>query len=647
MAPRLPALIVVATALVAPQVAGQGADSSAFTRVVPGETLRLAGVMRLAEVFRLVDDWDATTQDEFYWDAAPAGGAVDPGWLLMIDGQRSELELFGSPSLARIPVPLELIDRIEFVRTPKVTGGELASAGVIHIHTREPPPGLSAGGWATTGSEIGDPGPFAFTPLATPNVDRLGNDGSGRVAYRRGTWYAEATLQVAKQNPTDPAIFDRYSAASRGEVRLRSSLLAPTVRLGVRRRGGVHTLSLRHSRARDFLPLEPAAGELAVTERYTQVGLDGSWGTRQPRTLRYFASWTRNQAEPRGAGLPVPFSWRTRTIGAGAEWLQVWTAARLTVGARLRHLTAETSQPLDDSRLITAAGYGELVPAAGHLPRIAAEVSTTDGDLGAAVAISRSWRPARGAAVELSASYSTRGPATENSVWSWTDRGYSLLRDAGVVATVTGPVGRRGTLGFDLGTSVTTSAWSSLRVEWFWRRHTGLTLVERALALDAADRSFEGPATAVTDGAGQVAGGLVTVEARVARFSSRLSYRLQEAVAGDDQFRAALDQVPHHTLRAALTLTAAPGLDLWTMMEYRSPSRWREFEAIEAATGGAYQARVPAWAGLDVAVQKWLWRRRLRAHLGFRNLLGADVRYHPAGSIVGPRMYVQVEGAVH
>jgi hypothetical protein len=82
------------------------------------------------------------------------------------------------------------------------------------------------------------------------------------------------------------------------------------------------------------------------------------------------------------------------------------------------------------------------------------------------------------------------------------------------------------------------------------------------------------------------------------------------------------------------------------MLEYRSATHWRDFESVEIQTSGAYTARVPASATLEIAVQKWLWRRRLRAHLGFRNVLGSEVRYHPAGATVGPRMYVQVEGAV-
>jgi hypothetical protein len=46
---------------------------------------------------------------------------------------------------------------------------------------------------------------------------------------------------------------------------------------------------------------------------------------------------------------------------------------------------------------------------------------------------------------------------------------------------------------------------------------------------------------------------------------------------------------------------------------------------------------------VDLALQKWLWDRRLRAHFGIRNLLGANLRYHPAGATFAPTALVQLE----
>jgi hypothetical protein len=647
MAARLSGLILLLLAAVAGRAPAQVVDSSPFTRVITAETLRKAGVVRLAELLRLVDDWDATTQDEFVWSVTPTGGAPPgtPRWLVLVDGQRMELDLLGVASLARLPVPLETIERVDVVRTAALAAGELATAGVIHVHTREPRPGVSAAGWATTGSEIGDPGPFAFTPLATPNVDRIGNDASGRLAYRGNRWFVDAGLQVGKHNSTDPAIADRYLAASREEGRARSTVLAPVARLGIRLPASRHTLSLRHSRAREFLPLEPVAGELAVTERYSHLGLDGTVDVDGSKSLRYYAAWTNNRAEERRAALPTAFAWQAVTLTAGAEATTPVRSAKVIVGARARHVRADAAQPIDRDRLTIGSLYGELVldPARVGGFAVSAELSTSEGEVGVATAVRNRWRTGRHTTIDVSASYARPVHASDNSIWAWTDRGYSLLRETGVAAAISGPVSRPSRLALDLGATAALTAWSRIRLEGFWRRHDDLTLMERTLGFNPVDASFSGPADVVTDAEGQVAGGFVTAEARGDRLTVRIGYAHQRPIAGDARFRSGQATLPRHKLRSTIEVTPAAGLEVWSLLEYRSATSWREFEPVEAQTGGLYRSRVPASVGLDVAIQKWLWKRRLRTHLGFKNVFGSTIRYHPAGATAGPRMYVQFE----
>jgi hypothetical protein len=642
-------LILLLTAVSPLRAPAQAPDSSSFVRVISAETLRKAGVVRLAEMLRLVDDWDVTTQDEFVWSGGPSGGA--PGVarrIVLVDGRRMELDLFGVSSLARLPVPIETIDRVEVVRTPVLAGGELAGDGVIHLYTRDPPPGVSAAGWATTGSEIGDPGPFAFTPLASSNVDRIGNDGSGRLGYRGKRWFADVAVQIGKHNSTDPAIVDRLAAAANEEGRVRSTVFAPAARFGIRLPTNRHTLWFGHSRTREYLPIEPVAGELAVLERYSQLGLDGTFGAAGGRSLRYSASWAQNRAEERRPALPSRFDWRATTLTAGVELAAPGRRAHLRVGGRIRQVRAAAPQAIERDRLSHGTLYGEVAAPNARIgaPVLTGELSTSGGELGFAAALRSRWRAGRRAAVDVIVAYGHPTHSTDNSIWAWTERGYPLIDASGSVAVLRGPLLRPSRIGLDVAIESSPTTWSSIRLEGFWRRHHGLALVERALTLDQADQSFRGPADLSTAEAGQIAGALLSASARARGVSFRASYRFEGVTSGSDRFRAELARVPRHSLRYSLEVTPASGLDFWSMLEYRSATHWRDFESIEAQTGGAYRARVPGAVAIDIALQKWLWQRRLRAHLGFRNLLGSDVRYHPAGATVGPRMYVQVEGAV-
>jgi hypothetical protein len=151
----------------------------------------------------------------------------------MVDGQRMELDLFGTTSLNRLPVPLGIVDHVAITRTPIIAAGDLAVFGVIHIRTRVPLSGPALEGWVTTGSEIGDPGPFAFTPLSTLNVDRIGNDASGQLSYGGTGWFVTGGIRFGRHNFTDPAISTRYGAAA-GGLGVKVTLLGFSARAGVR-----------------------------------------------------------------------------------------------------------------------------------------------------------------------------------------------------------------------------------------------------------------------------------------------------------------------------------------------------------------------------------------------------------------------------
>ena len=79
---------------------------------------------------------------------------------------------------------------------------------------------------------------------------------------------------------------------------------------------------------------------------------------------------------------------------------------------------------------------------------------------------------------------------------------------------------------------------------------------------------------------------------------------------------------------------------------YRGDADYREYAAVEVESAGRYRVRVDDALTVDVAVQKRLWDERLRTHFGIRNLLGADLRYHPTGATFGPTAIFQVEGTI-
>ena len=115
-----------------------------------------------------------------------------------------------------------------------------------------------------------------------------------------------------------------------------------------------------------------------------------------------------------------------------------------------------------------------------------------------------------------------------------------------------------------------------------------------------------------------------------------ISYRLRGITGGDSVYRNVWATVPHHGARGTVEYVPVTGLGLWVAASYRSASRWPDFAAVGLESDGRYRERVGGAFTLDLAIQKLMWDGRLRAHLGVRNVLGASLRYHPAGATFAP-----------
>jgi hypothetical protein len=100
-------------------------------------------------------------------------------------------------------------------------------------------------------------------------------------------------------------------------------------------------------------------------------------------------------------------------------------------------------------------------------------------------------------------------------------------------------------------------------------------------------------------------------------------------------YRDARAVVPRHGARLTSSWVPRPSLELWLAAAWRSGSRW---QAFDATLDGAFT--------LDAAITKGFWGNRLRVQAVVRNLLGADLRYHPAGAAFDPTVLLRIAGGL-
>ena len=191
-------------------------DTAAETgiEVVTASEIQSAGLTRLGDILLLADSWTVGTRDGFDWRASPNGLSTsrEQGWGVMVDGQTMNIRLYDSINLNLLPIPLALVDSVEVISLPILYRGVFTDRGLIHIHTRRPAPGPSLLGEIMAGNETGDPGPYYYTGLATPNIDAIGPDATIAVGYDHSGVYAQATASTGIHFFRDPAMLERNSA---------------------------------------------------------------------------------------------------------------------------------------------------------------------------------------------------------------------------------------------------------------------------------------------------------------------------------------------------------------------------------------------------------------------------------------------------
>ena len=252
-----------------------------------------------------------------------------------------------------------------------------------------------------------------------------------------------------------------------------------------------------------------------------------------------------------------------------------------TLGLRLSH------RGLADATLATV--YAEVTPRVRALGELTAGATVTagEGEAGVAATVARRWRPSRAASIEAVLSFER--PAE--------------LDDMGLG-------GER--VGADL-------LWSGFAM--------------RDVAVNG--RLLFRRVRQATPGGEQAGGDIEVAYSSPGLPRVRIAYWHRRTVGGGDAFREAWDVVPRHGGHALFEYTPVRGLEMWAAARYRGASRWAD--SVDVAE------RVPGAFTLDLAIQKWLWHEQVRVHFGLRNVLGADLRYHPLGATFAPAAVAQIE----
>jgi len=180
-------------------------------QAVSSDEIKSMGIINLSDLFTLADKWNSYSVDGFnqYLSSNNLSTYQRQNFILMIDNQKTDLNSFDVQNINLLPVSVYDIDYVEFINLPMIYEGEFTSSGLIHIHTKKPEEKLTAHANFSLGNETGDPGPYKFTTLQTPNIDKLNYNLGVTVNYGSQNWFVKKQVRIGrnslKPHPTTPS----------------------------------------------------------------------------------------------------------------------------------------------------------------------------------------------------------------------------------------------------------------------------------------------------------------------------------------------------------------------------------------------------------------------------------------------------------
>ena len=606
------------------------------------EHLSAYGIVRISDLFLLLDDWYGYSVDNFTWDVS-ANGLAPVGassWKLLVDDHPVDIESLAGADLNTLPLSPVQIDRIEVHSLPTVEAGVWAQAGLIHIHTRETSDPLAITGAVSAGNETGDPGPFSFTPNASPNIDRIGPSTGAVLSSGGRTWDLLVGVKSDEHHATDSRQIGRVYDYYTGERRPRILLFSPGLIIRSRTDRSRAALFVGHSRILDLPYLDIVGGEVPLRRLFSYAGMSGE--TRR----RYFSGRfalgmtdTRLSERPNGKGIWM--NWGRQHVNGNLEAGLSVGKTNIAVGAKIDHFYTLTTQSLIRRALILSEVYtnATFTGSGNRSGRIAFHATHTAGRIGVKGLASISFAPAPGQSGNLTFSYGRRLPEEGNDLYYWMLQGYRLPEalDEAVTQppflTVSDAATADGQWTVALGNG-TGLILSGLYRHFRRQNIASHTYTYRTDPARPGIEFFDAVTVVTPNMGGAVYGG--SAEVRVgeqAGFSHRVRYTYTRSHTTDVPFWQAWAPLPWHHLTYHIAFQPLDRLGMHARFRWQSASEWPGYRDVETLSNGRFLARIAPTPRLDVYFTKRFFREHIQTSLSFLNLLNRNMRTHPAGAV--------------
>ncbi|MFN3445277.1 MAG: hypothetical protein ACK44D_06010 [Bacteroidia bacterium] len=180
---------------------------------ITSELIRTQGIGRLSELLLWIDKTTYSTinGDRFYLNIAGTSTQQHQNVMLMVNGQKVELERWDALNINLLGISVIDIAYVEIFNTPQIINGQFCGFGAINIVTRNDFKGFTYRAVANNGNPINDPGAAKYIAgYSSPNIDKTGFVYSHSLGYYANKFHINTSFNFQDWYARDTMITARY-----------------------------------------------------------------------------------------------------------------------------------------------------------------------------------------------------------------------------------------------------------------------------------------------------------------------------------------------------------------------------------------------------------------------------------------------------
>lgn len=611
------------------------------------DEIQQSGLMRLSDLFLLIDSWDVSTIDGITYQASPLGlnSYQHQEWKIFLNGNPIDIDFFGTKALDRIPVDLGQIDSIRIINQPGIYAGQKTTGGIIDIYTKRSDSGLSMNFRTGFGNETGDPGPYFYTDLSSPNVDKVGNIIATSFSYGAKDSYFNFGYKREIGYPIDKVFFRRNRDIA-GNYNPEQKLESYYVDYSKTFDNFSYSISAGESEFADFLFLRQYGREIPVNSKLSYLGSTGSFGESDHPLISYRFAYSSNRLSKRKNSLNLDFDWKQEHLQTNIETYFSKSKLDGTIGIGLNHFAVHTDYLLNETEITETTIFGHFNYFISKKIKSSADIAINyqKGKAGFLALSKTAVRLGEKRLLTIALSYSKTLPEESKSIWYWQEQGYTYLEDNGVIYDIDGNIKPSKKITADISVANQFSRSLSLKLSGYYRSFSQITS-EGQFLISPNDYSAPNNLIVKTDCSGQIVGGKIETKiSPIERLRFKLSARYQGIIKDEILFREVWNTVPKVTLTGTILYTPVNNFSLRSRIRYNGPTEWIDYDNTDNfLTDDHNSLTVAEVFSIGISTQKYFHKRKIRTSFSIRNLFNEKISYHPLGAQFDLSYFVQIE----